>query len=215
MITKEEFTQYLTSLNKYATTTVYTYGQSIDLISSDIITHLESNFKSLFEINDVEILNNYFERLYSIPKIIKDEETQRNRKKNAFKRYIEFCENIEKNNFNINQPILEDVFESRSEGGKKVVVSKIAERDLSLRISAIKIHGTNCFGCGFNFENKYGQIGKRFIEIHHVVALSTYEKSKKIDPYTDLIPLCSNCHRIVHRKRNYVLSLLELRDILM
>ncbi|RED26940.1 HNH endonuclease [Flavobacterium cutihirudinis] len=214
MTTKEEFTKYLTSTEKYAPSTIYTYGQSIELISQDISNNLEIGFKSLFNITDVNILQDYFHRLYLIPAVMEMEETQRKRKNNAFKRYIEFCGTIDTNNFNVNQPDLKDIFESRTEGGQKIVISLVAERDSSLRASAIKIHGTTCFGCNFNFKSKYGEIGEGFIEIHHVKPLSSFLNSKVVDPYTDLIPLCSNCHRIVHRKKDYVLSLIELKEII-
>lgn len=218
MTSKEEFVKYLSSVNtygrKYASSTVYTYGQSIELISSDIKYHLENSFTSLFNITDIEILSIYFDQLYSIPKVINEEKIQRNRKTNAFKRYIEFCRTIEVSNFNVNQPDLNEVYQLRTEGGRKVVISKVAERDLALRSDAIKIHGTTCFGCGFNFEKAYGSIGDGFIEIHHITPLSTYNKSKIVDASRDLMPLCSNCHRMVHRKKNYVLSLEELKKII-
>ena len=218
MTTKEEFKKYLSKVTtynrKYAFSTVYSYGQSIELISTDIERHLNENIKSLFNITDIEILQDYFNRLYSIPEIHQEEVIQRKRKTNAFKRYIEFCETLDQNNFNINQPELEDSLVSRTEGGKKVVISKVAERDPKLRASAIKIHGLTCFGCKFNFEEKYGKLGEGFIEIHHVILLSSFNNKKITDPNTDLIPLCSNCHRMVHRKKKYVLSLSELISII-
>lgn len=218
MTTREDFTNYLSQViinnRKYASSTVYTYGQSIELISTDIKNYLKENIKSLFYITDIEILNNYFERLYSIPEIKKEEEIQRKRKTNAFKRYIEFCETLEQNNFDINQPELDDLSESKTEGGKKIIISKIAERDSQLRLLAIKIHGTTCFGCNFDFKEKYGKLGEGFIEIHHITLLSSYNEKKTTNPKTDLIPLCSNCHRMVHRKKNYVLSLSELKKVI-
>ncbi|HCW8870885.1 TPA: HNH endonuclease, partial [Staphylococcus aureus] len=42
------------------------------------------------------------------------------------------------------------------------------ERNQALRNEAIKIHGTTCKVCGFDFKAKYGDLGEGFIEIHHL-----------------------------------------------
>ncbi|WP_308302394.1 HNH endonuclease [Bacillus sp. V5-8f] len=71
----------------------------------------------------------------------------------------------------------------------------------------MQIQGINCAGCGFNFQNVYGEHGKDFIEIHHVKPLSTIKEEVKINPSTDLMPACSNCHRMIHRKKDEILSI--------
>lgn len=100
--------------------------------------------------------------------------------------------------------------EARTEGGEHVYISIRRERDPQLRDDALAIHGFDCMGCGFNFEKAYGDLGKGFIEVHHIVPLADAGKSIT-DPSTDLIVLCSNCHRMVHRKRCLCLSLDELQ----
>jgi 5-methylcytosine-specific restriction protein A len=68
-----------------------------------------------------------------------------------------------------------------------------------------------CQCCGFDFEVTYGARGKDFIECHHtkpVSELSVGEKTR----LADLVLLCSNCHRIVHRKKPW-LGLDELKGI--
>ena len=54
-----------------------------------------------------------------------------------------------------------------------------------------------CEICGFNFGNKYGNNFSTTIEIHHIEQLSLTGK-RRIDPILDLIPVCSNCHTILH-----------------
>ena len=61
-----------------------------------------------------------------------------------------------------------------------------------------------CILCGFDFEKQYGQLGENFIEVHHIVSHTIESKIKgehEIDPIKDLIPICSNCHSIIHRER--------------
>ena len=99
----------------------------------------------------------------------------------------------------------------RTEGRKQVFISRGRERDRILRESALDIHGYNCMACGFNYEERYGEIGKGFIEVHHVVPLASSGETDT-NPKTDLVVLCANCHRMVHRKKGVCLSIQELKN---
>ncbi|WP_370258280.1 HNH endonuclease [Marinobacter nauticus] len=100
------------------------------------------------------------------------------------------------------------------EGGKKKVYSTRYERDPKLRKQAIAIHGDSCKACGFNFGQAYGEYGAGFIHVHHVLPVSEFGGKQAVNPETDLIPLCANCHAIVHRKPGYTLSVSELISFL-
>ncbi len=69
-----------------------------------------------------------------------------------------------------------------------------------------------CKICGFSFLDFYGNIGKDFIEAHHILPIASLTKDT-IMKILDLCPVCSNCHRILHRHRP-MLSIDELRNIL-
>ena len=99
----------------------------------------------------------------------------------------------------------------RTEGRKQVFISRGRERDPILRESALDIHGYNCMACGFNYEECYGKIGKGFIEVHHVVPLARSGETDT-NPKTDLVVLCANCHRMVHRRKDICLSIQELKN---
>lgn len=109
---------------------------------------------------------------------------------------------------------VEQYYKVQKEGKAIQYYVKKYERNPKNRMKAIKIHGLTCFGCGFNFGEKYGELGKNFIEIHHIKPLSTLEEEVEIDPETDLVPLCANCHRMVHRKKDEVLSVEELKELI-
>jgi predicted HNH restriction endonuclease len=100
--------------------------------------------------------------------------------------------------------------QARTEGGTKVFMSTRRERDPRLRDDAIAIHGLSCMACGFDFAKAFGTLGLGFIEVHHVTPLSEVGLSET-DPKTDLTVLCSNCHRMVHRKKGICLSIEELK----
>jgi predicted HNH restriction endonuclease len=75
-----------------------------------------------------------------------------------------------------------------------------------------------CVACGFDFEKKYGARGKGFIEIHHAEPI--YEKDikgqreKLEEALKKVYPVCSNCHRMIHRKQNDMLSIEKLEEII-
>lgn len=103
---------------------------------------------------------------------------------------------------------------NRVEGTRKTYYVNTYERDPKNRKTAIEIHGVTYFACGFNFEKVYGERGKDFIEIHHIKPLSTLEKAIKINPEKDLVPLCANCHRMIHRSKDDVLSVEDLKKLI-
>ena len=58
----------------------------------------------------------------------------------------------------------------------------------------------------------YGSFGENFIEVHHLKPISTYDGEHEVNPLTDLVPLCSNCHSMIHRGENGTMTLKELRN---
>ena len=99
------------------------------------------------------------------------------------------------------------------EGAPNWRTHRVYERDPRNRAKAIMYHGTTCFGCGFSFDSVYTpEHAEGYIEVHHIYPLS--EGPKEIDPHRDLIPLCANCHRMVHRRGKDWLDLEELRRLL-
>ena len=68
-----------------------------------------------------------------------------------------------------------------------------------------------CEVCGFDFVKEYGSRGDGFIECHHTKFLSDYDEPTKTS-IADLVLLCSNCHRMIHRKKPW-LSVNELKGV--
>ena len=52
--------------------------------------------------------------------------------------------------------------------------------------------------------------GQDYIEVHHRVPVSSMGGAYRVDPVTDLVPVCGNCHAMMHRK-NPPLSVEELK----
>lgn len=98
------------------------------------------------------------------------------------------------------------------EGDKRYYSSTRYERDPLARKRCIEHYGCKCFVCGFDFEKVYGELGKGFIEVHHIVPISQRGGNYLVDPIRDLRPLCSNCHSMIHRN-NETLSIDRLSKI--
>lgn len=74
-----------------------------------------------------------------------------------------------------------------------------AERNRTLANAAKRYHGDTCQVCGFNFRNRYGDIGAGYIEAHHLTPVSQLNgRAVEIDPKRDYAVVCPNCHRMLH-----------------
>lgn len=85
------------------------------------------------------------------------------------------------------------------EGATSTISVNAYERNTKARAACIKHYGYKCFICNFSFEKVYGSLGRKYIHVHHEVALSELKKEYVVDPIKDLKPLCPNCHAMVHR----------------
>lgn len=99
------------------------------------------------------------------------------------------------------------------EGLARTVLVNAYERSESARNACINHHTPVCQVCRLNFEEKYGEIGRGYIHIHHIVPIASIGKQYQFDPTNDLVPVCPNCHAMLHR-RNPPLSIEELRTTL-
>lgn len=90
---------------------------------------------------------------------------------------------------------------SPGEEGRRYRWHRRIERNPRLIRDAKRYHGESCKVCGFNFRDRYGEIGGGFIEAHHLTPLSEMgERPRMQDPKTDFTVVCSNCHRMLHRQ---------------
>ena len=93
----------------------------------------------------------------------------------------------------------EDEIDLNFKEKKKLRYHKSFDRDPKLIKSAKKEHGYTCMVCGFNYEDKYGEIGKNYIEAHHLIPFAELDENADLSPKKDVVVLCANCHRMIHR----------------
>lgn len=100
------------------------------------------------------------------------------------------------------------------EGARKQRWVNAYERDRKARAACLVHHGRICKACGFDFGGFYGDHGEGFIHVHHLKPLSEIGEDYAVNPETDLIPLCPNCHAMIHHGPNAPLSLEALKAII-
>jgi 5-methylcytosine-specific restriction protein A len=94
------------------------------------------------------------------------------------------------------------------EGGVLLRQHLRRERDARLRarkIAAARKRGVPiaCEVCDFDFERTYGNRGRDYIECHHRTPL--HVSGKTTTTLDDLALICSNCHRMIHRSKVWML----------
>lgn len=98
------------------------------------------------------------------------------------------------------------------EGKELQVEQNIYERNPLSRQKCLEHYGFKCQICLFDFAQTFGSIGQGFIHVHHITPISSRGGEYQVNPLKDLIPLCPNCHAMVHR-RNPPYSIEELKTI--
>ncbi len=64
-------------------------------------------------------------------------------------------------------------------------------------------HGLVCCICNFDFYHFYGDIGKDYIECHHIKPIAEYGEGGRTK-VTDFALVCANCHKMLHRRSPWI-----------
>ena len=86
------------------------------------------------------------------------------------------------------------------EGAVHRIAINSYERNAKARQICLNHYGFACHVCGTKLDEIYGSIAQNYIHVHHIVPLSQVKENYQIDPIKDLIPICPNCHSIIHRE---------------
>jgi predicted HNH restriction endonuclease len=103
------------------------------------------------------------------------------------------------------------------EGKEKYSVHKSKERNQKLvaikKQEALLVNpNLPCDICKFSFKEWYGELGDKFIEAHHIFPISELTEATETK-LEDLILVCSNCHKMIHRRRPW-LTKEEIKKVL-
>lgn len=100
------------------------------------------------------------------------------------------------------------------EGAAVQVTSTAYERDPAARAACLRHYGAVCQICGFDAAKVYGAEFAGLIRVHHITPLAETAGAHAVDPIRDLIPVCPNCHMILHAKPGGVYTPAELRALM-
>jgi 5-methylcytosine-specific restriction protein A len=87
------------------------------------------------------------------------------------------------------------------EGAVKKVLVNAYERDPAARQRCLAHYGYMCQVCTFDFEAEFGELGAKFIHVHHCRPLGAIRRTYRVNPVRDLIPVCPNCHAMLHAEK--------------
>nr|MBA3443228.1 DUF3578 domain-containing protein [Pyrinomonadaceae bacterium] len=109
------------------------------------------------------------------------------------------------NELNIDTPIGDPLqptdIDTPLEEKRNIRYHRVIERNRRLANRAKDIHGYTCQVCAFDFFKRYGELGREYIEAHHKIPISILPENRtKLSPRDDFAVVCSNCHRMIHRK---------------
>lgn len=91
-----------------------------------------------------------------------------------------------------------------SEGSATTISINKYERNVTARKICIEHYGCACQICKFDFYKFYGNLGEGLIHVHHLKPLAQIGEGYQVDPIKDLIPVCPNCHAVIHRKKETI-----------
>jgi len=120
---------------------------------------------------------------------------------------------IESHNYALPEKVDKAEIQLFQEGSLHQITVNAYERNSVARRKCIAYYGTQCYVCGFDFEKRYGEVGKGFIHVHHERTLGEIGEKYEVNPVEDLKPVCPNCHAIIHRKKP-AYTITEVKELL-
>jgi hypothetical protein len=102
---------------------------------------------------------------------------------------------------------------SFEEGERRLREISVVARNREAAAAAKAHYGFRCIACDFSFEDQYGSLGIGFIECHHIDPLSGRDGRNTVTSIKNLTVLCSDCHRMIHRKKP-ALTIAELKQLI-
>ncbi|NOY47855.1 MAG: DUF3578 domain-containing protein [Chlorobi bacterium] len=132
-----------------------------------------------------------------------------NELKSDIKQFLEYYENLAYSDSSFSDHTENNHFET-----KQIRLHWRIERNSGLSKKVKKKKGYECEACKMNFVDKYGELGAKYIEAHHLKPISELGIGKfKVDLENDFAVLCSNCHSMIH-KLNDPSDLKKLKEII-
>jgi len=100
------------------------------------------------------------------------------------------------------------------EGAVVQITVNAYERSPKARAACIAHWGLACQACGMTFGERYGPQAAGYIHVHHLRPLAAVGAEYVLDPVNDLVPVCPNCHAVMHLRREEPYTVEDVREML-
>lgn len=87
------------------------------------------------------------------------------------------------------------------------------ERSRKNRAICLAQFGYRCQCCGILLTDIYGSRAEKIVHVHHITPVSLMGEVRRVNPFVDLLPLCPNCHAVIHATHPPI-EPAELREML-
>ena len=215
------FGDYLTRKFDGDTTEAQSFVETAEhTIPNMLNDYFGTHFDSIYDLKDTEEVENYRRKIKAEPVLKGIDLNVEPRYTEVLKWYKLFVKGLNADTIPVPVPkTLTTIFTEGEDDG--AITMEQRKRNMELREACIEIfkqrHGGRivCECCGFDFARAYA-ISDEYIEVHHRFPFSQTEGEHPVNAETDLVPLCANCHRMIHHGmggRGKCMTLDELKDI--
>ena len=177
--------------------------------------HESPNFESIY----TQLDHNYYDRVRHDMAIDGQMRTEDNAADNRYSLYLKtwsgFLESKVFRNLFKTKIAIEDLSSDAEPSAPSTQKEMdVIRRNPQLRQMCLDKYGYQCQCCGMDFEETYGkELGANFMEVHHLRMISTYETDGVPKDFMEnLVPLCSNCHSMIHHIKDSEHPLRDLRE---
>jgi len=226
LFSKSMDTIYLT-LNQGVTKPIEKYGRRKGLnMLQNIAQNIRFNYEvedfrsdNMIEIGNYGLGNAYEKGTIFYKKYYRDNLPRNEELENDLKKIVIFYNDyMHKTNILTSNTEFIGKYKNNVEEGKRILTTHYSyERDPKIvndfkEKCIAEQRELRCEACNFSSEETYGERGQGFIEVHHLKPVSQMNPGEKTS-LNDLALICSNCHKMIHRKMPY-LTIDELKQIL-
>lgn len=156
---------------------------------------------SIYEVSDENAIYKIIQDIASNPSMVYRTGRRGDPRMEGLNWYIEFLNAPPKTDPHVSRTIIRRVrlATPKMEGRHIKKEHTVIQRNPGARKQCIEHFGCKCAACGIVMSEKYGEIGDGFIEVHHLNPIHLFDDAHEVNYLTDLIPLCPNCHAMIHK----------------
>lgn len=175
------------------------YSRNLDnKIKKFYLEKLSRKLESLYTITDINEVRGIKKDIVANPNHVYSRKKAGDDRIKGLDNYISF---LEKGTLNPKVETKKRIRRSTvdQEGKHITKETTVIQRNQSARKKCIEHYGYKCAACGIVMKDIYGEIGENYIEVHHLNPIHLFDDQHIVDYKEDLIPLCPNCHAMIHK----------------